>query len=191
MDARSRAPWATEWTPRTALWNDAVRWVARALPPAPASATARPGTSTSLQVDLAAAGPTPESRLSAVLQRPAGTPSRIRLNESTPSVYTANVAALPAGSYELALSLPEAIGGPQLLRVDVPYATEYLPTGLGRSTLGQLVVQTGGSLLAPGNPGALTGDRRALRVPLLVLALVLFLTSVAARMLVRSQFRRA
>ena len=71
------APWATEWTPRTALWNDAVRWVARALPPAPASATARPGTSTSLQVDLAAAGPTPESRLSAVLRRPGGTPSRI------------------------------------------------------------------------------------------------------------------
>lgn len=185
------APWATEWTPRTALWNDAVRWVARVLPPAPASATARSGTLTSLQVDLAAAGPTPESRLSAVLRRPGGTPSRIRLNESTPSVYTANVAPLPAGSYELALSLPDAVGGPQLLRVDVPYAAEYLPTGLGRSTLGQLVVQTGGSLLQPGNPGALTGDRRAWRVPLLVLALVLFLTSVAARMLVRSQFRRA
>lgn len=185
------APWATEWTPRTALWNDAVRWVARALPPAPASATARPGTSTSLEVDLAAAGPTPESRLSAVLRRPGGTPSPIMLNARTPSVYTADVAALPAGSYELALSLPEALGGPQHLRVDVPYATEYLPTGLGRSTLGQLAVQTGGSLLAPGNPGALTGDRRALRVPLLVLALVLFLTSVAARMFVRSQFRRA
>jgi uncharacterized membrane protein len=185
------APWATEWTPKTALWNDAVRWVARALPPAPAEATAQTGTSTALQVDLAAAGPTPVSRLSAVLRRPGGRGTSIELDESTPSVYATDLPALPTGSYELAVDLPGVVGGSQVLRVDVPYASEYLPTGLGRSTLGQLAEQTGGSLLAPGDPGALTGDRRAWRVPLLVLALVLFMTSVAARRVVRSQFRRA
>jgi hypothetical protein len=185
------APWATEWTKRTALWNDAVRWVARAVPPVPTSATASVGTSTALSVDLAAAGPTPDARLTAVLGRPGGPGRRIELAESTPSVYAADVPVLPVGSYDLTIALPAAIGASQLLRLDVPYSAEYLPTGLGRSTLAQLAEQTGGSLLAPGDPGALTGDRRAWRVPLLVLALVAFLASVTARMFVRSQFRRS
>ena len=63
------------------------------------------------------------------------------------------------------------------------------PTGLGRSALGQLAKQTGGRLLSPGDLDGLSGDRRSLRVPLLVLALLLFLGSVPARMLVRAQFR--
>jgi hypothetical protein len=74
--------------------------------------------------------------------------------------------------------------------VDVPYAGEYRPSRAGRATLGQLARQTGGSLLAPGDTSALTGDSRAWRVPLLVLALLLLLGSVAARMLVRTQLRR-
>jgi len=98
---------------------------------------------------------------------------------------------LPAGSYDLTLALPPALGGSRPFRVDVPYAAEYMPSALGRGTLGQLAEQTGGSLLSPGDSGALTGDRRAWRVPLLVLALVLFLASVTARMLVRAQFRRS
>ena len=185
------APWATEWTKRPALWNDAVRWVARAVPPVPASATASVGTSTALSVDLAAAGPTPDARLTAVLARPGGPGNRIELSESAPSVYAADLPVLPAGSYELTIRLPGAIGGSQLLRLDVPYSAEYRPTGLGRSTLAQLTEQTGGSLLAAGDPGALTGDRRAWRVPLLVLALAAFLASVTARMFARSQFRRS
>ena len=34
------APWATRWTAQTALWNDAVRWAARGVPPEPAAVTA-------------------------------------------------------------------------------------------------------------------------------------------------------
>jgi hypothetical protein len=113
------------------------------------------------------------------------------LDEEAPSVYSADVLALPAGSYELTVALPSAPGGQRRLRVDVPYAAEYLPTALGRSTLGQLAEQTGGRLLAPGAPRALTGDARSLRVPLLGLAIALFLVSVAARMLVRTRLRRS
>jgi len=185
------APWATDWTPQTALWNDAVRWVARGVPPAPASVTASVGTSTALHVDLAAAGPTPEARLTAVLGSPGAASRRIELEETAPSAYTADVPVLPAGSYDLTLELPPALGGSRPLRLDVPYAAEFMPSALGRATLGLLAKQTGGSLLSPGDTGALTGDRRAWRVPLLVLALVLFLASVTARMFVRAQFRRS
>ena len=185
------APWASDWTPQTALWNDAVRWVARGVPPAPASVTASVGTSTSLRVDLAAAGPTPDSRLSAVLGRPGTAGRRIELDETAPSVYAADVPVLPAGSYDLTLALSPALGGSRQVRVDVPYAAEFMPSALGRSTLGQLATQTGGRLFAPGDTAALTGDRRAWRVPLLVLALVFFLASVTARMFVRAQFRRS
>jgi Ca-activated chloride channel family protein len=185
------APWATRWISQTALWNDAVRWAARGVPPAPAAATAGVGTSTTLQVDLAAAGPTAETRLTAVLERAGGRGVRVVLDESAPSVYSADIPVLPVGSYELTVALPSALGGPRLLRVDVPYAAEYLPTALGRSTLGQLTEQTGGRLLAPGDPSAITGDYRSLRVPLLGLAIMLFLVSVAARMLARTQLRRS
>ena len=64
------APWATRWTAQTALWNDAVRWAARGVPPEPAAATAGVGTAMALEVDLAAAGPTAATRLTAVLNRP-------------------------------------------------------------------------------------------------------------------------
>ena len=61
------APWATRWTAQTALWNDAVRWAARGVPPEPAAVTAAVGTAMALEVDLAAAGPTPATSLTAVL----------------------------------------------------------------------------------------------------------------------------
>jgi hypothetical protein len=167
-----------------------VRWVARGVPPPPASVTAGVGTSTSIRVDLAAAGPTPESRLAAVLGTPGSSGRRIVLDETTPSVYAADVPVLPSGSYRLTLTLPSTLGGSQELRLDVPYAAEFMPSAAGRATLGQLTEQTGGSLLAQGDTRTLAGDRRSWRVPLLLAALVLFLASVTARMLARSQFRR-
>ena len=183
------APWATAWTPQSALWDDAVRWVARGVPPAPAAVTAAVGTSTSIHVDLAAAGPTPDAQLTAVLGLPGSRGRRIALDETTPSVYAADVPVLPIGSYQLTLTLPSRLGGSQQLRVDVPYAAEFMPSPAGRATLGQLTEQTGGSLLSQGDARALAGDRRSWRVPLLVVALVLFLASVTARMLSRAQFR--
>ena len=78
------------------------------------------------------------------------------------------------------------------MRIDVPYAAEHLPTALGRSTPAQLAEQTGGPPPAPGDPGAPSRatPRWPLRVPLLVLAVALFLVSAAARLLTRGQFRR-
>ena len=90
------------------------------------------------------------------------------LEENAPSVYSAELPALPVGSYPLTIALPSALGGQRRVLVDVPYQAEYLPTALGRSTLGQLAEQTGGRLLAQDDPGAIAGDSRALRVPLLV-----------------------
>jgi hypothetical protein len=183
------APWATRWTGQTALWNDAVRWVARGVPPDAAAVTAGVGTSTALQVDLAAAGPVQEKSLTAVLERSGADDLHVVLEETAPSVYSADVSVLPVGSYPLTIALPSALGGPRRVQLDVPYPAEYLPTAHGRSTLGQLAEQTGGRLLAPEHPGALTGDSRSLRAPLLLAAIALFLASVAARMLARTQLR--
>ena len=104
------APWAPAWTSQPELWNDAVRWVARGVPAAAATATADEGTATTLQVDLAAAGPTPQTSIAAVLERPGGR-QKVVLEETSPSIYTASVAALPVGSYGLTLALPAALGG--------------------------------------------------------------------------------
>ena len=144
---------------RRALWNDAVRWVARAVPPAPASAAASEGTSTALSGRPRGRGadardPAQRACSSARTARARGSCS----HENAPSVYSADIGVLPAGSYRLTLALPAALGGQRgCCGVDVPYAAEYLPTALGRSTLGQLAEQTGGSLLAPGDPGRAHG----------------------------------
>jgi hypothetical protein len=70
--------------------------------------------------------------------------------------------------------------------VDVPYPAEYLPTRAGRPTLAELVAQAGGRIL-PADPAAtLSGTTRSWRTPLLAVSLVLFLLSVAIRLLVRS-----
>ena len=168
-----------------------MRWAARGVPPEPAAVTAAVGTAMVLEVDLAAAGPTAATRLTAVLQRPGAADLRVVLEANAPSVYSAELPALPVGSYPLTIALPAALGGQRRLLVDVPYQAEYLPSALGHSTLGQLAEQTGGRLLVPDDPGAIAGDSRALRVPLLVVAVVLFLASVAARMLARRRFRRS
>jgi hypothetical protein len=182
------APWATAWTARTALWNDAVRYVARGLPTPTATATASEGEATVLRVDLVAARPSAETSISAVLERRT-TRERITLEEVAPNLYSAAIGALPPGSYGLTLQLPAALGGGRRVLVDVPYAGEYLPTPLGRSTLAQVAARTGGTLLAPGDPQVLADDSRSYRVPLIVLALLLYAGSIAARLLPRRRIR--
>jgi hypothetical protein len=107
------------------------------------------------------------------------------LHEDAPSLYSATIGALPPGSYGITLDLPAALGGAGRVLVDVPYAAEYLPTPLGRSTLAQVAAQTGGRLLGASNPSAIAGDSRSLRVPLIVFALILYAISIGARMLGR------
>ena len=178
------APYARGWTAETALWNDAARFVARALPAAPIRATASEGTTTRLQVDLGAAPPTARTTIAGTLEGAGSSARPVLLDETAPSTYTATLPPRPAGSYGLTLDLPAGLGGRRRVLVDVPYAAEYLPTPNGRAVLGAVVAQTGGRLLAPG--AGLSGSSRSLRTPLLVLALVLFGLSVAIRLLVRS-----
>jgi Ca-activated chloride channel family protein len=178
------APWAKAWESQAALWNDAVRFVARGVRAARASVTASEGVATLVQVDLAEARPAPETALAAVLER-GRTRQRIVLHEDAPSLYSATIGALPPGSYGITLDLPAALGGARRVLVDLPYAAEYLPTPLGRPTLAQVAAQTGGRLLGASNPSAIAGDSRSLRVPLIVLALILYAISIGARMLGR------
>ncbi len=180
------APWGQAWAAETPVWNDATRFVARALPSPPVTATASEGTSTVLQLDLGASAPTTVTSISSTLDNVRSGTSTVVLRESAPSLYTATIPARPPGSYGLTLNLPASLGGRQQILVDVPYAAEYLPTASGRSTLGQLAVQTGGKLLSANGSPPLAGPSRSWRMPLLVAALVLFLVSVAARLLVRS-----
>ena len=70
--------------------------------------------------------------------------------------------------------------------VDVPYPAEFRPAPSGRSTLAEVAAQAGGSVLSTDETRTFSGSLRSLRTPLLVLALLLFLLSVAVRLLVRS-----
>ena len=123
-----------------------------------------------------------------ILEGRGSTTAKVVLRETAPSRYTATVPARSAGSYGLTLDLPPGLGGRRRVLVDVPYPAEYLPSAAGRSTLAEVVTQAGGSLL-PRIPGDPLGAARSWRTPLLALALVLFLLSVATRLLVRSSRR--
>jgi Ca-activated chloride channel family protein len=182
-------PWGGAWSAETRLWNDAVRYAARGLAPAPVRATASEGTVTRLEIDLGDLAPTRRTTISAVLQGAGPTTSGLTLREAAPSRYTATLPPRAPGSYGLTLRLPAALGGRRRVLVDVPYAAEYLPTPAGRPALAEIVTQTGGRILSgdPADVGA--GATRSWRTPLIALSLVLFLLSVAVRLLVRSSRR--
>jgi Ca-activated chloride channel family protein len=183
------APLAGAWSAETALWNDAARYVARGLPPPPVRASASEGTATRLEIDLGDLAPTERTTISGVLEGRGSSSRNVVLRETAPSRYTATVPARAPGSYGLTLDLAPGLGGRRRVLVDVPYPTEYLPTRTGRSTLAEVVTQAGGRLL-PADPAAtLSGATRSWRTLLLALALVLFLLSVATRLLVRSSRR--
>ena len=178
------APWAPAWTRESALWNDAVRWAARGAAGLTATVTATEGVTTRIAVDLAGLGPTPVTSLTGLMQTPHG-PRRLVLHETAPGIFADSLEPLPVGSYGLTLALPAGLGGPRRVLVDVPYAAEYAPSPLGRPTLAQLAVATGGKLLAPDDPAAIHSGRRPLTVPLVALSIALFLVSVALRLLTR------
>lgn len=180
------SPWAGAWSAEAALWNDAVRYVARGLPPPPVRATGGADTATRLGVDLGDLAPSNRTTIAGVLEGPGASSVNVLLRETSPSRYTATVSSRAPGSYGLTLDLPAALGGRRRVLVDVPYPAEYLPTRAGRPTLAELVAQAGGRIL-PADPAAtLSGTTRSWRTPLLAVSLVLFLLSVAIRLLVRS-----
>jgi hypothetical protein len=180
------APWATAWTAERALWDNAARFVARALPEPIIDASATEGAATQLRVDLGAGPVTDRTSISGRFEATNGSSAPVTLQETSPSVYTATLPARAPGSYGLTLALPASLGGSGRILVDVPYAAEYAPAGGSTATLGQIAVQTGGTLLKPSAAPQLASASRSWRTWLIGLALFAFVLSVALRLLVRA-----
>ncbi len=124
------APWATAWTTETGLWNDAVRWVARAPQGPRATVTATEQDGTTVTADLTALAPAASTALKASIAGP-GTPRTFTLRESSPGIYTATLPPMAPQAYSLNLELPATLGGAQALLLDVPYDAEFSPTPPG------------------------------------------------------------
>jgi Ca-activated chloride channel homolog len=177
-------PWASSWSAESSLWNDAARWVARAVPPPRIDAFAQEGSTTRIELDLSSQAPTAVTTISGAISV-RGRLRALRFAESAPATYTASLGQLPEGSYELTLDLAAALGGPQRRPVDIPYPAEFLPTPGQLAALGQLVAPTGGRLFDDQDPGAAFPGRGSLRRGLIAASALLFLLSVFARLLGR------
>ena len=185
------APWATAWTHKLALWNNAVRWAQRppsapALMPHPV-----PGAPGVLQIDLADAGSgdLPVSGITGSLTDLKGSSIPVDFTHAGPGIFQAHVSNLAPSVYRYRLATQ---GGPSRAasgEVAIPYSEEFSATSTTASQLGQLVTQTGGRLLKPGEEAKITVATHSLARPLELLALLVFCAGVAVRMLPR--LRRA
>lgn len=188
------APWARSWTREPVLFDDAVRWAQRGVslkPLTPRTSADAPGT---LRIDLASAGRAAAgvTRVRGTLTGPGGTHAVVFVPSGPASLQT-DVRALQPGVYRFSLRAQ----GASTLRsrgvVALPYPTERSPQTAHASPLDQLVAQTGGRVLAPGDPGALSHASYSLRELLVLVALVGFGAGVLVRLApgARSLARRA
>jgi uncharacterized membrane protein len=188
------APWAPSWASRPVLFDDAVRWAQRGVSPSPLTPQTSADAPGTLRIDLSAAGRAAAgvTRVRGTLTGPGGT-HPIVLEPVGPALLQAGVGALKPGVYRFSL----VAEGDSSLRSNgvlaLPYPAEASPVTAHASSLGQLVAQTGGRLLAPGDPGALSHAAHSLRRLLVALALVAFLAGVIVRLApgARSLARRA
>ena len=104
VDARARAPWASEWLGETALWNDAVRWTRAGGRPPPLTPTPA-----SRLVGLAADRPAPvgtrrsaSARIAGTLTDATGRPSRSASRRSARACTRPTSRRWPAGVYRFA-----------------------------------------------------------------------------------------
>jgi hypothetical protein len=185
-------PWADAWLGERPLWNDAVRWSERGVTPPAIDPEPPGGTSGSLQIDLANAGTAAlgVTAIAGTLTGSDGVPHSVTFSLAGPGRYRANVASLPAGVYRFALasSGTDHVSGSGELAL--PYPSEYSPVSVTKSPMGQLVAQTNGRQLAPGDPAVLSGGYHSLRELLALLGFVMFLVGVLGRILPRPPGRR-
>jgi len=111
----------------------------------------------------------------------------LRFSQTAPSAYTAPVGALAPGLYRATVTDADGTLPSASALLAAPYAAEYLPRPPGSSALRQLTAATGGALLDPADPGALTGSRTALWWWLTLAALIAFFAAIAVRLLPRSK----
>ncbi|HEY4277582.1 MAG TPA: VWA domain-containing protein [Conexibacter sp.] len=179
--AAAVGPWAGE----ARLWQDATRWAQRA-PSTPAlTPTLAADDSATVLVDPLATADTPLdlASLAGTITGPDRRTAPLRFSQTSPSAYTASVGPLAPGLYRASVidrdgDLPSANA-----LLAAPYPAEYLPRPAGSSALGPLTAATGGRLLDPNDPGALTGGRTTLWWWLALAASGVFLAAVAVRLL--------
>jgi Ca-activated chloride channel family protein len=186
------APWAGAWLRERSLWNDAVRWSERGVSPMPLVPEASGSGSGTVQLDLSDAG-TAALGVTGIVGTLTGAdavPHPISFARVGPSLYQANVTSLAAGVYRFQLRTQGTDALNAAGDLALPYPSEYSPVPAMTSPLGQLVTETGGRLLAPGDPGAISSSTHSLRELLTALALAAFLAGVLWRMLPGPRLRR-
>ena len=149
--------WAGTWLRESSLWNDAVRWAQRAVTAMPLVPETVEGSSDALQIDLSDAGAAAlgVTGIAGTLTGIDGVRRPIDFTQVGPALFQAQVASFPASVYRFDLTTR----GTDVLRASgelaLPYPSEYSPVSVTTSPMGLLVAQTGGRLLAPGDPQAL------------------------------------
>ena len=150
-------PWAASWAREPVLFDDAVRWAQRGVSPNPLTPQTSADSPGTLRIDLSTAGRAAAgvTRVRGTLTGPGGA-HPIVFEPVGPALLQADVGALRPGVYRFSL----AAEGDSALHSNgvlaLPYPAEDSPVAAHASSLGQLVAQTGGRLLAPDDPGALS-----------------------------------
>ncbi len=178
------APWGSAWLRERSLFDDAVRWSERGVNPAPLTPTTTGAPAGTLQTDLANLGTNTlgVTTISGALTPAAGRRSRaISFTRVAPSLYQANIRALPQGVYRFALATRGRDRLASTGEVAVPYPFTLSPVSVTTSPLGQLVTQTQGRTLAVGDPGILASTD-SLRWLLTLIALIVFVAGAVWRM---------
>jgi Ca-activated chloride channel homolog len=178
------APWGENWVSETSTFNDAVRWTERGVNPPPLTPTSTGAPAGTLQIDLANVGTAAlgvTSISGALTPAAGGTAHTVDFTRVAPSLYQANVSSLPQGVYKFSLITQGSDRLASAGAVALPYPLADSPVSVSTSPLGQLVTQTGGKVLAPGDTGVLTytGSIRAL---LTLIALIVFVAGTVWRM---------
>jgi uncharacterized protein YegL len=186
------SPWAAAWGNERALWNDAVRWAQR--PPIAPALVPHPvaGKQGVLQIDLGGAGGADllVGGITGTLTDLGGFSFHVEFAPIGPGLFQADVASFPPGVYRFSLATQGTPVQTATGEVAIPYPAEYSPATATASPLGELVAQTGGRVLRPGEESVVSVPTNSLARLLTLIALVVFCVGVVMRMAPRFRRRR-
>jgi uncharacterized membrane protein len=179
------APWGAAWSSRSALWNDAIRWVQRGAAVPVLTPVADPSSSDKLRIDLSNAGAAAfgVTSISGTLIDGSGHRRAVRFTPSGPGSYAATVPGLVPGVHRFSLSSSGSSALSATGEVSVPYRLEYSPNPALTSPMGELVRQTGGRIVGAAGLGSLLARGHDLARLLTLVALICFLVGVAVRLM--------
>jgi Ca-activated chloride channel family protein len=179
------APWGAAWLARKSLWNDAIRWAQRGAAAPATTPVATPGTADELEIDLSGAGVQAlgVSAISGTLTDSAGHRRAVRFTPAGPATYAATPADLGPGVYSFSLASFGSSAVRATGEVAVPYSPEFSPNAASVSPLGELVRQTGGTIVGAAQADTVFARVYDLSRLLTLTALICFLAGVAVRLL--------